>query len=286
MSDQEWQRCPTPRSFNLWRVSLTYVDCIEIKLPGPDKKIGLCEAVKWEKLKRFRWFAFYHHGTWYVKTGDRGMHQMLLPKSNNVDHRNGNGLDNRMSNLSAATHKIQSNNRKLVCTNKSGVNGVSFDTQKNRWVASWREDEEFHSAKFKAGKTQEDYDKARYLAIEFRRSIDQRLGILNGLRPKETSDNKPIPRSLYLNNTSGIKGVKVSVKRSSWIAQMDIKKHRLVNEFKYGPLYDRTQPEAKALAIAQRQAWEREYRNKQPAKEDHTDYDDDAVLSSLFAPSA
>jgi len=50
-----------------------------------------------------------------------------------VDHRNGNGLDNRRANLRPATKSQNGANRLIAASNKSGFKGV--DLKKGRWRA-------------------------------------------------------------------------------------------------------------------------------------------------------
>ena len=51
------------------------------------------------------------------------------------DHRNGNGLDNRISNLRHATPSQNNYNTRLRSDNSSGIKGVSFHIRDQRWVA-------------------------------------------------------------------------------------------------------------------------------------------------------
>ena len=57
-----------------------------------------------------------------------------------VDHINGNGLDNRKSNLRICTPSENSCNRKRRVDNKSGYKGVYWDAKSERWRASIRKD--------------------------------------------------------------------------------------------------------------------------------------------------
>jgi hypothetical protein len=52
-----------------------------------------------------------------------------------VDHRNGDGLDCRRSNLRAATHAENMRNRRVSSLNKTGFRGVCFDRQSGKFVA-------------------------------------------------------------------------------------------------------------------------------------------------------
>lgn len=57
-----------------------------------------------------------------------------------IDHINGNGLDNRLENLRAATKKENSRNQKRPTHNTSGVVGVYWNIGCRKWVASIRVD--------------------------------------------------------------------------------------------------------------------------------------------------
>jgi hypothetical protein len=69
------------------------------------------------------------------------MHRQILQPSAGMrtDHRNGDTLDNRRSNLREATNEQNAQNRKTPKTNRSGAKGVSLDGFKNgapRYAAS------------------------------------------------------------------------------------------------------------------------------------------------------
>lgn len=63
------------------------------------------------------------------------MHRLLLPDTKEVDHRNGNGLDNRRENLRPATRSQNQANIGLLSSNTSGFKGVTWDAERGRWKA-------------------------------------------------------------------------------------------------------------------------------------------------------
>lgn len=66
------------------------------------------------------------------------MHRMLMnaPKGMVVDHINGDGLDNRRSNLRLATHRENIRNQRLRFKQKtSRFKGVSYHAENNKWQA-------------------------------------------------------------------------------------------------------------------------------------------------------
>jgi hypothetical protein len=52
-----------------------------------------------------------------------------------VDHLNGNGLDNRASNLRLADRSLNLRNKKMRSDNTSGSNGVHWCNKREKWVA-------------------------------------------------------------------------------------------------------------------------------------------------------
>lgn len=70
------------------------------------------------------------------------MHRLIMglrPRDKReVDHINGNGLDNRKENLRVCTtHQNQCNQQRLYKSNKSGYRGVCWDKSCGRWKAQY-----------------------------------------------------------------------------------------------------------------------------------------------------
>ena len=82
--------------------------------------------------------ATYVHGR---PAGSRGpstaLHRLLLdaPDGMVVDHFDGDGLNNRRSNLRVVTGKENQENMKVRTDNTSGFRGATWDKQKEKWRA-------------------------------------------------------------------------------------------------------------------------------------------------------
>jgi len=70
--------------------------------------------------------ALFENG---VYVGYRSLHRLITGCEGGrvVDHKNGNGLDNRRENLRVCTQAENLRNRKINVNNTSGFKGVSFD---------------------------------------------------------------------------------------------------------------------------------------------------------------
>ena len=66
------------------------------------------------------------------------LHRLILaaPEGALIDHRDGNGLNNRRANLRFCSRSENSRNRPAPRTNSSGVKGVCWSSRDNRWRAS------------------------------------------------------------------------------------------------------------------------------------------------------
>jgi hypothetical protein len=96
----------------------------------------------WWKVQGHKWFAVKRHETWYAETriNDRniGMHRLIKP-GDRVDHRDGNGLNNRWNNLRFATHRQNTINAYRAQTDSgSGYRGAVL-VRPGRWQARIRD---------------------------------------------------------------------------------------------------------------------------------------------------
>jgi hypothetical protein len=112
--------------------------------------VALVDAQDVEFLQEWKWYARLNNGIIYAgsKIGERYtfMHRLILSaaKGLGVDHRNGNGLDNRRSNLRLATNSQNQMNRGLQRNNTSGFKGVSFDRRRGLWMAKIYVERKYH----------------------------------------------------------------------------------------------------------------------------------------------
>lgn len=115
------------------------------RIPLTQGKFALVDDDDYDFLMAYakRWFAMRHGKLWYAaghkrKTGSGGQHRMhrviLRAKPHeNVDHRNGDGLDNRRVNIRIASRAENGWNRGKLRNNTSGFKGVS--KFKSKWQA-------------------------------------------------------------------------------------------------------------------------------------------------------
>lgn len=82
----------------------------------------------------------YRHDCSGPKKRNVRMHRLIAgdPPGLDVDHRDGNGLNNRRSNLRAATKSQNAHNARLSRRNSSGAKGVYWSNRAQRWIVEIR----------------------------------------------------------------------------------------------------------------------------------------------------
>jgi hypothetical protein len=106
----------------------------------------IVDDVDFVRFGAMRWYFVGIPGQGYAAPSRKGiteyLHRLIVgdPKGLQVDHKNGDKLDNRRSNLRPCTPTQNSQNRRRRIDNKSGVTGVYFRKNKRgpckrRWRA-------------------------------------------------------------------------------------------------------------------------------------------------------
>lgn len=98
-----------------------------------------CEDLSFVTARAWRVISRKRDKTLYVKqrgANGQGLHCLLLaaPPGVQVDHINGNGLDNRRCNLRLATPAQNAQNRAKRSDNSSGLKGVSWHARSGNAV--------------------------------------------------------------------------------------------------------------------------------------------------------
>jgi hypothetical protein len=112
---------------------------------------AILDAADLPKLAGYTWrlekgrntqYAVARHG----KNLRTSMHRLIMGAASDrlIDHRNGDGLDNRRSNLREATHQQNTFNRAPMRGGKSKFKGLWWDQAKLRWRAAVRLDGKKH----------------------------------------------------------------------------------------------------------------------------------------------
>lgn len=120
--------------------------------------VALVDAVDYPRvIAAGRWNARPHGKTVYAQhrivlpDGRRSTQQMhnFITGVLGIDHRNGDGLDNRRANLRITTQAQNCANTRIRSNNKSGFKGVSWKKGSNAWVAQIRRnDKSYHLGLF------------------------------------------------------------------------------------------------------------------------------------------
>ena len=161
----------------------------EVEIFGDGKyHIGKIDEDFLDRFKERTWYAqkdgnnFYMASVKTIKFPVRqSFHRLVVPEADIVDHKNGNGLDNRKKNLQDGSDGVNQNNMALFINNTSGTNGVYFHKKDKRWCASWCENGIRQYKWFSIKKCGSD-EKAKQKAIEYRQAMNGITGCTNGDR--------------------------------------------------------------------------------------------------------
>ena len=119
------------------------------EIPLSQGKIAIVDDDDFEKLNKHKWYALTDgrgHTHYVIRNSPRSsrhrnsikMHRVIMnpPKGKEIDHINGNALDNRKENLRIVTHRQNMQNQHISKTSKHP--GVYWDKKNEIWSAQIR----------------------------------------------------------------------------------------------------------------------------------------------------
>lgn len=116
------------------------------EIPLSRGKVALVSDEDYENISQYKWYAHFSSGKWYAyrnaqslegKRQTISIHRSILDVGpiSQVDHIDGDGLNNIRTNLRPATKLENSQNKGRQWNNTSGFKGVSYFKRTGRWVA-------------------------------------------------------------------------------------------------------------------------------------------------------
>lgn len=117
------------------------------QIPLTQGQFAIVDDDDYEILSKFKWHASHERTNFYaarrITIGQRKsktikMHREILRISDSniqIDHKDGNGLNNQKSNLRIATISQNQRNKSVQGNNKCGLKGVYFDKKLKKWRA-------------------------------------------------------------------------------------------------------------------------------------------------------
>lgn len=119
------------------------------QIPLTQGKFAIVDEEDFEYLNQWKWFYYKHKNTatGYAARNRRTdsahrthftMHRQILgdKEKHEIDHIDGNGLNNSRKNLRHCTRSQNQHNRNKYKNNTSGYKGVSFDKQSGKYCVN------------------------------------------------------------------------------------------------------------------------------------------------------
>jgi hypothetical protein len=108
-------------------------------IPLTQGKVAIVDAADYDALAKYTWYAWRSRKRFYAVRKERRstilMHRQVLPitEGYQVDHIDGDGLNNRRNNLRAVTPAQNCWNSALQHNNKIGIPGITRAHRGNKW---------------------------------------------------------------------------------------------------------------------------------------------------------
>lgn len=119
-----------------------------------DGAIAIVDASDFEWLSKYEW-SLHTGGYAQRRVGSRRIYMHAAIAGPHHDHRNGNRLDNRRSNLRPATKSQNAANSRMRSDNRSGYRGVSFHPASGLWRARVCERTTYHATPEEAARARD-----------------------------------------------------------------------------------------------------------------------------------
>lgn len=118
-----------------------------VAIPLTMGMVAIVDETDAAAVQQYKWHASktsdgHYYARGYVQQSGKWvkvyMHRYLTgaAKGVDVDHKNGNALDNRRINLRVCTHADNQRNQRRNSKNTTGYKGVSFDKARGKYIAS------------------------------------------------------------------------------------------------------------------------------------------------------
>jgi hypothetical protein len=118
------------------------------QIPLTQGKVAIVDDEDYELVSQWKWNVKRSRARWHARTSIRTGHQrkntylhrlLMQPASNlDVDHIDGDGLNNQRANLRVCTRSENCRNQRIKKSNTSGFKGVTFNKQSQLWQAQIR----------------------------------------------------------------------------------------------------------------------------------------------------
>lgn len=221
------------------------------QIPLTQGKFAIVDDQDYEYLSQFHWLykkspgtgyaqRFYYDSRHYRRTVF--MHREILkaPPDMDVDHRDGDGLNNQRLNLRLATEAENNRNTSGQARRASRYKGV-YRSAGAGWTARIQVDRrKIHLGTFPT---------QRMAAVAYNQAAVKHFGRfarLNDIPDKLSPDDPPIER--IHPKTSGFRGVHWNSRYKTWVARLQINKHEVLHRW-----FDSEEAAARAYDAAARE---------------------------------
>lgn len=102
-------------------------------------RMAIVDDEDYDWLMQWKWYFHKGYAQRSIVRRKAHMHRIILnaPQGMEVDHINGNGLDNRRANLRLATRQQNGQNQRKAHNKTSRFKGVTWNKRNNKWQCAF-----------------------------------------------------------------------------------------------------------------------------------------------------